>query len=200
MKKIIVTCKGADNLSIDKLENFQGGLKNLSKENLIRIKKQIIRNGFNVPFFIWKDGNKNKIIDGHQRLKGLKSLSIEGYEIPLLPVAYIEAENEKDARQKLLGIASQYGEFEIEELGNWIDDLGEELADSLRFSDSELEIIDIQKKDIKNIEKNMRNENLKSYKKVHVLLSMNQEIFFQIKNDLIKLKKIDGVEYEQSQN
>jgi DNA modification methylase len=140
MKKIIVTCKGADVLPIDSLEEFQGNLKKLSKKNLDKLKKQILRNGFNVPFFVWRVNDWCRILDGHQRLKGLLSLRNDGYEIPLLPVAYIEAENEKDARQKLLGITSQYGEFEIEELNEWISDLDSDIADCLRFSDEELVI------------------------------------------------------------
>lgn len=138
MKKIKITCTGANNISIDKLENFQGNLKKLSNVNLKKIKKQILLNGFNVPFFIWKDSGKNKILDGHQRLKGLKSLQKDGYEIPLLPVAYIEADNEKDARQKLLGITSQYGEFEIDELENWLSEIDKDIVESLRFSDEEM--------------------------------------------------------------
>ncbi|HUS50081.1 MAG TPA: DNA methyltransferase [Candidatus Paceibacterota bacterium] len=140
MKKIIITCRGADSLPLDSLENFQGNLKKLSKSNLDKLKKQIIRNGFNVPFFVWRVEDWCRILDGHQRLKALLSLREDGYEIPLLPVAYIEAENEKDARQKLLGIASQYGEFEIEQLGEWIDELDADIAESLRFSDGEIKI------------------------------------------------------------
>ena len=33
-KEIKVTCKGADILPIDALENFQGNLKKITKENL----------------------------------------------------------------------------------------------------------------------------------------------------------------------
>ena len=115
-KKIKVTCTGADVLPVDALENFQGSLKKITKANLQKLKRRIIRDGINVPLFVWRDHDMCRILDGHQRLKALLSLREEGYELPLVPVAYIEADNEKDARQKLLGITSQYGEFEIEEL------------------------------------------------------------------------------------
>jgi hypothetical protein len=35
----------------------------------------------------------------------------EGYNIPMIPVDYIEAEDEAEAKAKLLHITSQYGEF-----------------------------------------------------------------------------------------
>ena len=39
-KEIKVTCKGADILPIDALENFQGNLKKITKENLNKLKKK----------------------------------------------------------------------------------------------------------------------------------------------------------------
>ena len=103
-KEIKITCKGADLLPFDSLENFQGNLKKLSKQNLDKLKKRIIRDGINVPLFVWRVNDWCRILDGHQRLKALQSLREDGYIIPMIPVCYIEAEDEKDARQKLLGI------------------------------------------------------------------------------------------------
>lgn len=140
-KIIKVTCKGADVLPFDKLENFQGNLKRITKQNLDKLKKRIIRDGINVPLFVWRVNDWCRILDGHQRLKALQSLREDGYEIPLIPVAYIEAENEKDARQKLLGITSQFGEFEIEELSDWMKELDDDLADTVRLSDDEIKIV-----------------------------------------------------------
>lgn len=139
-KEIKVTCKGADVLPIDALENFQGNLKKITKENLNKLKKRIIRDGINVPLFVWRVNDWCRILDGHQRLKALQALREEGYIIPLIPVAYIEAENEKDARQKLLGITSQFGEFEIEELNEWMKDFDDSIKDTLRFIDTELKL------------------------------------------------------------
>ena len=139
-KEIKVTCKGADILPIDALENFQGNLKKITKENLSKLKKRIIRDGINVPLFVWRVNDWCRILDGHQRLKALQSLREDGYIIPLIPVSYIEAEDEKDARQKLLGITSQFGEFEIEELNEWMKDFDDSINDTLRFSDTELKL------------------------------------------------------------
>jgi len=154
-KKIKVTCTGADVLPVDALENFQGSLKKITKANLQKLKRRIIRDGINVPLFVWRDHDMCRILDGHQRLKALLSLREEGYELPLVPVAYIEAENEKDARQKLLGITSQYGEFEIEELSEWLAELDSDIADTVRIVSSEIKIkLDIETNNDDDIDDN----------------------------------------------
>lgn len=150
--EIKITCKGADLLPFDSLENFQGNLKKITKQNLDKLKKRIIRDGINVPLFVWRVNDWCRILDGHQRLKALQSLREDGYVIPMIPVCYIEAEDEKDARQKLLGITSQFGEFEIEELGEWMKELDDDLADTVRLSDGEIKI--------KNIDNIIFDENL----------------------------------------
>lgn len=140
MNTLRVTCKAAENLPLNQLMEFQGELKRLSKRNLERLKSRIIEDGFNVPFFVWENGGEYMILDGHQRLKALVSLHEDGWEIPLLPVAFIEAEDEADARKKLLAISSQYGEFDAEELGDWLQELGDDIAETLRLVDGDLEI------------------------------------------------------------
>jgi hypothetical protein len=196
--RIKITCKGADELSIDSLKSFQGKLKKITNVNLEKLKRRIIEDGINVPLFVWKNNNSYSILDGHQRLKALFSLRDDGYELPLIPVAYIEAENERDAKKKLLGITSQYGEFEIEELSEWMKDIDDDIADTFRFVENE--ILRINKKDIEDVKEKIKSKEIKEYKKVHILLSMNQDIFFGIKDKLFEIKKIDGIEYEQSQN
>lgn len=154
-QEIKITCKGADLLPFDSLENFQGNLKKITKQNLDKLKKRIIRDGINVPLFVWRENDWCRILDGHQRLKALQSLREDGYIIPMIPVCYIEAEDEKDARQKLLGITSQFGELEIEELSNWMSELDADVADTIRLSEGELKIktekIEIQESDIPSI-------------------------------------------------
>jgi hypothetical protein len=166
-KIIKVTCKGADVLPIDSIENFQGNLKKITKQNLEKLKKRIIKDGINVPLFVWRVNDWCRILDGHQRLKALLSLRSDGYELPLIPVAYIEAEDEKDARQKLLGITSQYGEFEIEELSEWMKEFDDEIINTLSLSEGKIEIIN---------EVNLNDFNSKVSKKEKELLTLT--VFF----------------------
>lgn len=143
MKKIIqIKCKGADLLPYDSLIQFQGDLKTLSKANLEKLKTRIIKRGFRFPFYIWVHDGQNKILDGHGRDKALKSLKENGYEIPLLPVAYIFADNEKDAKETILENSSQYQEWNELELNEWLYEVDQDIKDTLRFVDKEIEKID----------------------------------------------------------
>lgn len=144
-KKIEIKCKGADLLPFEALMQFQGDLKKLSKTNLEKLKTQILTKGFISPFFIWKNKDSYFILDGTQRDKALKSLQKDGYGIPLLPVVYIEADNKQDAREKLLAISSQYGEFDEDELSSWLKDIDEDIAETLRIVDEEINVMELEK-------------------------------------------------------
>lgn len=128
-KTIEIKCKGADTLPIDRIVEFQGELKKLSKENENKLRNSILKFGFIAPFFVWDDHGELKLLDGHQRLKTLLKMRKEGYDIPPLPVDYIEADSEEDAKRKLLHITSQYGEFTVEGFENFIGDYDIDLGD-----------------------------------------------------------------------
>ena len=138
MKEIEIKCQGAGTLPLENLTQFQGNLKTITPANLKKLRSRILDTGFVAPIFIWKNEKINYILDGTQRLLALKSLQQKGYHIPDLPVAYIEADNEEDARKKLLSITSTYGDFNLEELQGWLVKVDEDIADSLRFFDKEL--------------------------------------------------------------
>ena len=112
-------------------------MKTLSPENLEKLKKSILKYGFTAPGFVWKSGKKLYIMDAHQRVRALGSLFSEGYEIPDIPIVYIQAKNKKEAKEKLLHITSQYGEFNRGELDNYLIDIGsdEELLNTIRLMD-----------------------------------------------------------------
>lgn len=139
-KTIKISCKGASTLPLDLILEFQGNLKKLSKENLGRLKKNILINGFVAPIFVFDDNGDYKIIDGHGRIQALISFRQEGYVIPMIPVDFIDAENEKEARKILLSITGQYGEFDLDELQSWINDLDDDIAETLRLVDQEIDL------------------------------------------------------------
>ena len=109
-KEIKIKCKAADGMPLDELYEFQGELKTISDDELDKLKKSILKYGFSFPVFVWK----NKILDGHQRLKAVKQLVSDGYKIKnnKLPVVRIEAKNEKEAAEKLLLINSRYAKID----------------------------------------------------------------------------------------
>ena len=134
-KQIRVTCRGADSLPIDAIVEFQGALKTITQDNLDKLKRSILRHGFTAPFFVWASAD-NHLLDGHQRLKALLALRQEGYDMPLLPVVYIDADSEAHAKEKLLYISSQYGEFTSEGFADFTEGLDLSFED-IRLTDGE---------------------------------------------------------------
>jgi DNA modification methylase len=141
--EIRVTCEGAGSEPLENLSNFQGDLKSITPENLGKLKNRLVKHGINVPVFVWVSGAKSYIMDGHQRVAALRSLQEDGYEIPDVPVAYIQAKNRKDAKEKLLGITSQYGDFSKQGLIDFVDGITFEDI-RLTTGDLDLTIEDIE--------------------------------------------------------
>jgi hypothetical protein len=113
MPEIKIACKGAALVPIEELLDFQKGLKTLPEANYIKLKDSISEKGFSFPICVWKHKNKSNVIDGHQRLFTVKRMMQEGWTLPedKLPVAWIEARNEKEAKEKVLLAIGQYGEY-----------------------------------------------------------------------------------------
>lgn len=109
-EKIKITCRTNDYLPINEIENFQDQLKTIDDSELEKLKQSILKYGFSFPLFIWQ----NKLLDGHQRLTAVKNL-INNDDIEIdggkLPVVFIDAEDEKEAAEKLLLINSRYAKI-----------------------------------------------------------------------------------------
>ena len=108
-KTIEIKCETKDRLNIAEMTELQGALKQRTDIDYDKIKLSIIKYGFSFPFFVWNDGKKNYILDGHGRFATLCKMQKDGYEIPDLPVVYVECKDLADAKQKLLRLNSQYG-------------------------------------------------------------------------------------------
>lgn len=124
-KTIRIACQGHTTLDIDKLEAFQGDLKDLSKDNYNKLRKQILELGFSEPVSVWQQGGHNYLLNGHQRHRVLTEMRrAEKYTVPPIPVNLIDAENEHEAKKKILSLTSQFGEitsqglFEFASLNN----------------------------------------------------------------------------------
>jgi len=109
MKTIGIRCTAAVNLDLANLTPLQGDLKELTGVNFEKLKQSILKHGITFPFFVWQSEDKNYILDGTQRDRVLKRMAEEGYEVPALPCALIQAKNRKEAAEKILLISSQYG-------------------------------------------------------------------------------------------
>jgi len=120
-KTISIQCQGADRLPLDAIEDFQGNLKKRGKKEIDAIITSINKYGFSFPFFVWSGDGHNRCLDGHGRIQALAQMRQDGYDLPLFPVAYIEAKDESEAKQKLLRLNSQYGQMTIDSVLEFTD-------------------------------------------------------------------------------
>lgn len=142
-KEIKVTVKGSETLPLNKLEPFQGSLKNLSDENYEKLKATILKLGFSFAVHVWKNNSKYYILDGHQRIWTVnKMIDEEGYSCPRIPINIVSAKNIKEAKRKVLAAASQYGSIQKQGLHDFINEASisfEELELSFDFPEIELQ-------------------------------------------------------------
>jgi hypothetical protein len=123
-KKIKIACQGAALLELDQLEPLQGKLKTLTPDNCRKLRESIEDFGFSFPIFIWRRDGHFYTLDGHQRALVLNIMRGEGWEIPPLPVDWIDALDWKEAKSKLLLAISQYGDVSKEGLFDYMEDAG----------------------------------------------------------------------------
>lgn len=74
-------------------------------------------------FFVWKNGGKNYILDGHGRFSTLCKMQKDGYVIPDLPVVEVQAKDKKEAKEKLLRLNSIYGKMTKESVLEFAEDI-----------------------------------------------------------------------------
>jgi len=129
MKTIKIACTGAATAKLEDLIPLQGNLKGLDAARYKKLKRALLEHGFSFPFFVWKDKGKLKILDGHQRDRVLRRLQAQGYEVPPLPIAFIEAKDETEARKKILLLSSQYGEMTEDSLLEYLKESDIDLDD-----------------------------------------------------------------------
>jgi DNA modification methylase len=93
-------------------ENF----KDLPAEAGDKLRRSIQENQFTQPFYVWVDLDQDTVryycLDGFHRIKILKDLEAEGYEIPqLLPATLIHCESMKEAAHLVLQFSSMYAKI-----------------------------------------------------------------------------------------
>lgn len=141
-KEIRITCVGAKQVQYTELKEFQGELKDLSKENYSKLKNEILTLGFTEPISVWEDQGNLWILNGHQRLRTIKQMvEEENYQCPGLPVSVVLAKDKEDASRKVLALTSQYGEITKEGLYKYSIEHGitpEEIEERFRFPEINL--------------------------------------------------------------
>ena len=118
-----VKCKTNDTLELSQLVEFQGNLKERTDADFEKIAKSIKKHGFAFPFFVWKHDGINHVLDGHGRIGALKRMVAQGEHLPPLPVVYVNAKDEADAKELLLKLNSHYGKMTAESVRDFLGDL-----------------------------------------------------------------------------
>jgi hypothetical protein len=121
MKKVVNKIVDTKLLAWKSLEWFQPvDFKLHRKENIEKLKKSLINNGFSQPFTVWKKDDKLLILDGHYRKMAFDQLDAEGISIPeLLPCNLIDCKNEKEAKKVVLIYNSHYARINKDEIFNF---------------------------------------------------------------------------------
>jgi hypothetical protein len=111
----------------------------------------------------------------------------KGWDIPMIPVDIIDAENETDAKKKLLAITSQYGEFDLTGYMEFTD--GIEIDDTIRLTDGDWNINNNNKQETTDKER----EAIKYLEKNEIIVQCNdkhhhQELYEEFQERGIKCK------------
>ena len=97
-------------VELEKLNPFQGSLKEIKPEALEALIQNILEFGFSSPCLVWKNDGKYHILDAHMRKLALETLKERGIKVPdKIPCVLIKAKDEKEAKKKILSLSSNYG-------------------------------------------------------------------------------------------
>lgn len=126
-------------------------------------------------------------LGGNMRLRAIQELGMK--EIPDTWVTL--ADNWTEEKRKEFTIKDNVG------FGDWNwDDLANEWDADL-LSDWG---VDVPVQDFEQTDSDIEKEELKPYKRHHVLISFHPDIFIDVSELLEKISQVEGVEYEQSNN
>lgn len=154
------------------------------------VAKSMQRTGYLSPIVV--DEN-NVILAGHTRALALKKMGEKEIEVLRVDGLTESQKQEYRIRDNKTGEIAEW-DFEILEA----DFSSDELID---FGFDENKIIGhLSDEEIKEVEKSFKNETLRPFKTVRILLSMEQNLFFEIQDKLKDIKNIHGIEYDQCQN
>lgn len=171
--------------------------KNITAEDMQRLKNSIIKNDFIETFKIWQNGKELYCLDGFHRCKAFEELAKEGYKIPAkFPADFIKCKNKKEAAKLVLIYSSFYAKISKTGLDEFlqIQDLNlDEFKSEINLPDIDLDLSpEILNKEIEQI--------IKPYHRTHVLLSFPPDKLIELQPYLEKILQINEIEYEQSSN
>ena len=109
--QVEIKCDTNEYIDIDNLSYFGKDIKVRNGYDIKRMKQSIEKSGFICPLFIWRNGATDILLDGKTRVLALLELEKDGWDIGQIPVVYVEAKNETEAKEKVLQVNSRYGKI-----------------------------------------------------------------------------------------
>lgn len=130
-KRIVNKVPGCPTAELHSLLTLQATLKSISHENMLKLRRNLERNGMEFPVFVWHDSTTDVtwLLDGHHRCLCLKELQELNYEIDPVPVVAINAKNKAHAKKLILLASSHYALLKQQSFDVWLHDTG--LADHI---------------------------------------------------------------------
>ena len=168
---------------LEDLKFWDKNPRQISKENYERLKQRIIDRGFHD---VLKLDENNVVLSGNQRLKALRELGFKEIDCKIPNRKLTDEEKDK------IGLESNINDGSTD-FNLLMDNFDIDLLQDVGFSEEELEGSTEEKLIEKAIE-------LKAYKKVHILISIDVANLENIVGIVDQMKKIEGVEIEQTAN
>lgn len=122
-----ITCEVKQTLSLSDMTEFQGEFKTRTESDYEKIQSSIQKYGIAFPFFVWQNDGINYVLDGHGRLGALQRMASDGGNVPPVPVVYVEADDEIQAKNLLLRLNSRYGEITADGMKEFLADVDADL-------------------------------------------------------------------------
>lgn len=170
-------------LKVKELKPYEKNVKLHPASQIEKIKKSIKEFGFNDPIAVW--GENNTIVEGHGRLIAAKELGFT--EVPCIRLDHL-TEDERKAYTIVHNKTTMDTDFDEILLNEEL----KKIEESFNLFDFGLEIKS------KNIV--IKEKELKPYRKVHYLISVDINDHDILVKALDEIKKIGGVEIESSLN
>lgn len=198
----VVNC-GQEMVNRTKIIPLQGMLKELHKEQYEKLKASMLEYGFNFPVFVWENPTTREIktVDGHQRLFTLEQMFKEGYNVPEeVPVCYLKAANEDDAKRLILVASSRYGKMTDEGFAEFLHNFQDEVNFDRLKTVIDLPDIDLSKFELGYVKEEEVEDNLSDVPPTHVKLVVHipNDVYPHFMNQFDAIAKVfPGIKYEQ---
>ena len=173
-------------IDIDRLTPYGHNCKIHTKEQIEHIASSIKQFGFNDPLGVW--GKENVILEGNGRIEALRLLGIK--KAPCIRLDHLSEEDRKSyvIAHNHLNLETGFDEQELlqqlQELQNTVD----------------FESLGIETERYLSKLKELEKKELKPYRQVHYLISLDINDHDKILGHLEQIKKIGGVEIDSTFN